>query len=666
MKIKLIESNGCSKLTYGGHEIFSHSEKEPFISVAEGILEFYDRRGSFTVKEIINKEYNLSAISAQEEKDGLLLVFSCQDIAIKLKVTEHNGIINLIPEGKGTFNRVTFNFSGNSDEGIFGLGEQFRRLNHKGYKVENMVSEHISLKPIIQKSIAPFKWFKYKPKDKVKTYAPMSTFMSSKLYSIRVDVQAYGIQDFSGKNNSLSYWELPKSIKYVTGSSYKEISKKLSNARPYLPDWIREGMVLGIQGGIDYTVSQAFKMLDSGAKISGVWCQDWSGKKITVAGKQVYWNWEVSEEMYPNLKERIKELKARGVHFLGYINPYLVVGSPMYEFCRSKGYLVTDMNGEVYNFKTTTFPAGMMDLTNYEMVDYLKNTIIKKNVIELGISGWMADFGEYLPAGVKLKNGVDSSYMHNVWTTLWAKYNREAIEESGADKEVFFFTRSGYNNSEHYTSIMWNGDQHTDYSPDYGMPCVIPASVNLGMSGMTLVHSDIGGYITFKALKRDAELFIRWMSMNTFSPMMRTHETPRPEENAQYDTPEVIKYTVHYSTIHKMLSPYIKEVIKQANEGIPALRAPFYSYNDYSLYKEDYVYMFGDDVFVAPVLSPNVGTRELDLPKDEWVHLFTGVSYSGGNIKVDAPLDKPPVFYKKSSEFRELFQSITKYCIDKE
>lgn len=662
MNIKLIEENGCYKLMTGDIEIMSHSEEKPFISIGRGNLIYRDRRGSFNVTENVLSYENLTQLEVVEAKDSLPLNFKGKDVEITLLIKETKNVLNIDLSSKGQFDKVIFNFTAYSDEMIFGLGEQFRRLNHKGHIVENMVSEHISLTPIIQKSIAPFKWFKYKPKDKVKSYAPMSTFMSSKGYAIRVKVDAYGLQDFSGENNRLSYWELPKSIQFVTGKTFKDLSKGLSNARPYLPEWIREGMVLGIQGGIDYAVSQAFKMLDSGAKISAVWCQDWSGKKITVAGKQVYWNWIVNDEMYPALKERILELKKRGVHFLGYINPYLVEGSPMYEQCKDKGYLVKNKDGSVYSFKTTTFAAGMMDLTNPSMVKMLKDTIIKKNMIDLGISGWMADFGEYLPANVVLHSQVPSEDVHNTWTTLWAKCNREAIEEAGKTDEVFFFTRSGYNDAEHYTSIMWNGDQHTDYSVDYGMPCVIPASINLGMSGMTLVHSDIGGYITFKALKRDDELFVRWMSMNTFSPMMRTHETTRPAENSQYDSAGVIKYTVLYSNIHAMLSPYIKDVIKDANKGIPAIRAPFYNFNDISVYDEDYVYMFGDDIFVAPVMEQGAKTRQFLLPEAEWVHMFTGQEYSGGRIKVDAPLNSPPVFYLKNSKYKETFNKITEYC----
>lgn len=54
----------------------------------------------------------------------------------------------------------------------------------------------------------------------------------------------------------------------------------------------------------------------------------------------------------------------------------------------------------------------------------------------------MADFGEYLPVDCVLHDG-DPALLHNRWPVLWAKLNREAIEEAGAS-DAFFFMRSGY------------------------------------------------------------------------------------------------------------------------------------------------------------------------------------------------------------------------------
>ncbi|MCG3024192.1 TIM-barrel domain-containing protein, partial [Escherichia coli] len=76
------------------------------------------------------------------------------------------------------------------------------------------------------------------------------------------------------------------------------------------------------------------------------------------------------------------------------------------------------------------FYCGVVDFTNEEATQWYKK-VIQTNMIEFGLDGWMADFGEYLPTDVVLKNEEDAKKMHNAWPTLWAKTNYEAVSEAG-------------------------------------------------------------------------------------------------------------------------------------------------------------------------------------------------------------------------------------------
>ena len=44
--------------------------------------------------------------------------------------------------------------------------------------------------------------------------------------------------------------------------------------------------------------------------------------------------------------------------------------------------------------------------------------------------------------------------------------------------------------------------------------------------------------------------------------------------------------------------------------------------------------------------------------KDDWIHFWSNFEYKGGWITVEAPLGKPPVFYRKESKFKDLFKSL--------
>ena len=93
------------------------------------------------------------------------------------------------------------------------------------------------------------------------------------------------------------------------------------------------------------------------------------------------------------------------------------------------------------------------------------------------------------------------------------------------------------------------------------------------------------------------------------------------------------------------------------------MRAPFYEYNDISLLKEDYLFMLGSDIFVAPVIKAGEKTRTAFVPKGNWINIFTGERVDGDKeTTIDTPIGQPFVLYKKESEFAKTFEQVTEYC----
>ena len=174
-----------------------------------------------------------------------------------------------------------------------------------------------------------------------------------------------------------------------------------------------------------------------------------------------------------------------------------------------------------------------------------------------------------------------------------------------------------------------------------------------------MVHCDIGGFFSFGKLKRDDELFVRWMEMCTFSLLMRSHESIRPWANSQFDAPAVTPHTVRLTNIHVALRLYIDACIADAQRGVPALRPDFYEAMDYGASRDMYSYFLGPDLYVCPVIERHAKTRQVHLPAGDWVHFWTGQPYAGGqSYTVDAPLGQLPVFYKKESAYADLFRTV--------
>ena len=640
-------------LTIDGVLALAHCESAPFATAVRREKTYTADRG--TIKEQVT-ELERVALTAFKKEEGRLL-FSAGERRLTVAVRPCEGGAELLFTGEPGW-AYEFRLPAQPGEAVFGGGEQYRKVNLRGERVVNFVSEHIKVSTILEKALLPKPLYREKEHSSIGTYAPMPVFATDRGRMIRFSTGADGFAEFGEDAYLFSFDACPESLTLWQADSYAALSALLAKAVPnrqYLPDWCREGMILGVQGGTEKVLEKAFAMLDAGAAVCGVWSQDWSGYNRTVMGYQVWWNWEADQELYPDLKGAIAKLNARGVRFLAYINPYLVKGGRLYELCKDRGYLITRKDGSVYHIKSTTFDAGMLDLTNPEAVRYIKDELIKKNMLELGVSGWMADFGEYLPVDCVLHEG-DPKELHNRWPVLWAKINREAIEEYGA-KDAMFFSRSGYLGIQEYAPVMWNGDQHTDTTKDYGLPCVMPASFSLGFSGVTMIHCDIGGFFSFGKLRRNGELFTRWMEMAAFSLLMRSHESIRPWANAQFDAEKVLPHTVRLTQLHRALRPYLDRCIDRASQGLPALRPDFWEAMDYGASRDEYAYFLGDDLFVAPVIRLHTARRKVWLPEGRWVHFWTGKVYRGGRgYTVRAPLGQPPVFWREGSPYAPLFR----------
>ncbi len=75
-------------------------------------------------------------------------------------------------------------------------------------------------------------------------------------------------------------------------------------------------------------------------------------------------------------------MEKEGVHFLGYINPYVAIEKELYAEAAEKGYLTKDYDGKDYQVEFGEFYAGVVDLTKPEAYDWYKN-VIKKNLIRI-------------------------------------------------------------------------------------------------------------------------------------------------------------------------------------------------------------------------------------------------------------------------------------------
>lgn len=644
------------------------------VSIGSGENQFSMSRGSFKYKQKISGKRKLTLQNQEKTEEGYLLTYvdpkgsSAKEQVHQFAVTQQGSQIRLayVGEEKPGVNRYWLTFVTNPKEHIYGCGETYSELDLKGQNVRIWVAEHQNTGRISKKIIKEKLLGKHPDKklsfDKYESYYAQPTFVSSDKYYVHCDINAYSEFDFTDAGKITLYFQEPPVIITDSGQDFAEVSRKLTGLlgrQKALPDWLYDGVILGIQEGTDVVDAKIKKAKEAGVPVVGVWCQDWSGCRRTGFGYQVMWNWEWDQELYPGLDKKIAEWKEEGVRFLGYINPFIAIEKDLYAYASEHGYCVQDREGKDYLVTITTFPAAMVDFTNPEAYEWYKG-LIKENMIGLGMGGWMADFGEYLPIDAVLYSGEDPATIHNQWPAIWAKMNQEAVAECGKEGQVFFFTRAGHTGTIAHSHMMWTGDQHVDWSIDDGLPAVIPATLSLAMSGYGIAHSDVGGYTTIMHMRRSKELLLRWEEMNVFSPLFRTHEGNQPVNNVQFDDDEeLLAQLAKCGRMHVALKDYLKGLVaEEISDGTPVMRPLFYHYDEAEAYTEKTEYLLGRDLLVAPVYEEGAKSRTIYLPSDGWVNIFDGKEYAGGHMIVEAPIGKPPVFVRKDSKDYEALMQV--------
>lgn len=657
-------------IEYGGRQLFKHSNESPMIFLGRGNENIEMYRGNFKMDDYILERIKIFPKYIESKDEKRVEIHWTRDetdetVVLRTFIYESDGRLQVKfhLEDSG-YNRSWIRIKSDENEKVYGCGEQLSYFNLKGRNFPLWTSE-----PGVGRNKSTYTTYQADVKDKAggdyyTTNYPQPTFMTTNKYYCHTDTTVYS--DFNFKNDGfheLHFWGMPNRLIFGVENSYKVLQYSLSELlgrQPELPDWTYNGVWLGIQGGTDIVEEKLKKAEDVGLKVGAVWLQDWQGRNITSFGKRLNWNWQWDEKQYPELDSKIGEWNKKDIKFLGYLNPYVVNTGELFAEAQKLGLLAKNSEGEDYLVDFGEFYCGIIDFTNPEGYAWYKQ-MIKENAIDFGMSGWMADFGEYLPTDVVLHDGSSAMDKHNEWPNLWAKVNREAVQESGKWGEIVYFMRAGYTGIQSNCTLLWAGDQSVNWSLDDGLASVIPAALSAGVSGMGLHHSDIGGYTSLHGNKRSKELFMRWTDMAAFTPVMRTHEGNRPDDCFQYDgDEECLMHLKRMTDIYVSLKEYMKECVKENTEkGIAVQRPLFYEYEeDEKSYDTKYQYMLGPELLVAPVYEKGAEDWSVHLPEDEWVHLWTNDEYEGGNVTVNAPIGKPPVFYRKKSDFKELFETV--------
>jgi alpha-glucosidase (family GH31 glycosyl hydrolase) len=271
-----------------------------------------------------------------------------------------------------------------------------------------------------------------------------------------------------------------------------------------------------------------------------------------------------------------------------------------------------------------------------------------------GHDGWMEDFGEAIP--------LDSVVYHRAGFRFAARQ----------DKPIARFVRSGWTGVHPYAQIVWGGDPTTAWGFD-GLASAVRNGLTMGLSGIGIWGSDIGGYFTLPgAPQLTPELLVRWIQFGAVSGVMRTKATGQaiPDyRRPQIWEPAIRPHWRRYAKLRTQLYPYLAAAdAAYRRSGLPLMRhlALVFPNDRVAAGLEDQ-FMFGPDLMAAPVLEPGQRNRRLYLPAGRWIDFWRAVRYGRArgdfrlarprpvagrrHVRVRAPLAELPLFVRAGALF---------------
>jgi sulfoquinovosidase len=502
-------------------------------------------------------------------------------------------------------------------ERFFGFGERKDAVDQRGLYREAFAQEENFDAPQHQywTDQVPAMGPKYTfPNGAGASYHPESSYLSSRGYGMLIDGSAPSQYDMAASDPSIARFQtFDSTLDYTVqfGGARRAIAGLTAitgrNAPP--PSFALEPQIdaLVTAGNITSTaamesdvatMAETVRKDDLPVKVLGV--EAWSS--------------------IPAADATALAAKLRGEGFVpyAYFWPFVSPDSQQYTDAARLGLLITNAAGQPYIYSGEGgTPVAMWDFTNPATVDYWERNMVGR-ALDMGFQGFMLDFGEEIQPGMRFHSGESWWTEHNAYTVQYARAAHEAVERWRATHDgrpVFFYTRSGYTGEAQWSSGVFPGDEATDWSAANGIGSLIPAMVNLSVSGTSMWTTDIAGYSEHDGAATP-ELYQRWTELAALSPMMRVHSSEGGQRWPWSSDDQTLAIYRTYAQLHERLVPYLAAAAQQtAHTGIGIARPLWLQDMTAPESALEHEYLLGDELLVAPVLDAGATKVTVYLPK---------------------------------------------------
>lgn len=320
-------------------------------------------------------------------------------------------------------------------------------------------------------------------------------------------------------------------------------------------------------------------------------------------------DFEMNEERFKGLNDTINVLHRRGFRISLTVQPFVSTESQNFKDLVKRKLLIYERSTDRSIPALTRFKhapsVGVLDPTNVEMVPWLMQKL-EKTIKKYLIDSFFLEFG----------TAFDMPRFYECKIPLLNPDHFKTIFMSRIRESLNLISVSGAISVPHPPSFLDLPKVNSSWS---GLQTVITSALNYGIIGYPFIMPGaVGGdYVTDEngtmlyentTPLPDKELYIRWLQLATFLPVIRFTHLP-----SDYKDDELTEIAKELANVRmKTVTPVLKKYLSDAmNEGLPLVR-PLWMLDPHDPACLNVVDEFsvGEQLIVAPILKKDQTIRE--------------------------------------------------------
>ena len=365
----------------------------------------------------------------------------------------------------------------------------------------------------------------------------------------------------------------------------------------------------------------------------------------------------INRELFPHFEQMITDLRTQGFRVVT-ITDLHIKKDPGHGYAPYDSGVRDDVfakNPDGSTFVGVVWPGQSVfpDFTLTRVRDWWGT--LYKDFVNMGVAGFWNDMNEpalferadkTMPLNVvsRLDDGsaLNQRAIHNVYGMENVRATYDGLRKLKDDERPFVLTRAAYSGAQRYAAT-WTGDNSSTWNH---LSMSTPMLLSLGLCGFNIAGDDIGGF----AGSPPADLLTRWFEVGALNPIYRDHTAKGTlDQEPWVHGPQQEAIRRRYVELRYRLLPYIYTAVEESSRtGLPFMRPVFLDYPQAeNFYGNNRDFLFGSDLFVAPVTTEMVDPEEVQLPPGDWYNFWTAQRLSGKNKLVLQPaLDELPLYVR--------------------